>query len=218
MVRIGIKDIHYKTLNECSAQEHRKEIQSMTAHTVTTITQNKTKKVILAALFAALAYVSIQSLHVAIFAPIGAPFFHVGNAVVALAALYLGLGYGTFSGAIGLAIFDIVNGYAVEMPVVFLGNVLVALTIQLVYKALYRVFGDKLWLVTVAVSSGVLVKLLTDFLKGLIRALVAGASFEPAAAAAFTSLLANSINGIGTIILVTLLYLPLKTILLKVIK
>ena len=49
------------------------------------------------------------------------------------------------------------------MPVVFLGNVLVALTIQLVYKALYRVFGDKLWLVTVAVSSGVLVKLLTDF-------------------------------------------------------
>ncbi|MGO2764897.1 MAG: ECF transporter S component, partial [Pseudolactococcus laudensis] len=69
------------------------------------ITQNKTKKVILAALFAALAYVSIQSLHVAIFAPIGAPFFHVGNAVVALAALYLGFGYGTFSGAIGLAIF-----------------------------------------------------------------------------------------------------------------
>lgn len=39
-----------------------------------TITQNKTKKIILAALFAALAYVSIQSLHVAIFAPIGAPF------------------------------------------------------------------------------------------------------------------------------------------------
>ena len=64
-----------------------------------TITQNKTKKIILAALFAALAYVSIQSLHVAIFAPIGAPFFHVGNAVVALAALYLGLGYGTLSGA-----------------------------------------------------------------------------------------------------------------------
>ena len=80
MVLIEIKDIHYKILNECPAQEHRKEIQSMTAHTVTTITQNKTKKVILAALFAALAYVSIQSLHVAIFAPIGAPFFHVGNA------------------------------------------------------------------------------------------------------------------------------------------
>ncbi|WP_332400973.1 ECF transporter S component [Lactococcus laudensis] len=144
------------------------------------ITQNKTKKVILAALFAALAYVSIQSLHVAIFAPIGAPFFHVGNAVVALAALYLGFGYGTFSGAIGLAIFDIINGYAIEMPIVFLGNVLVALTIQIVYKALHQIFSDKLWLVTIAVSSGVLVKLLTDFLKGLIRALVAGASLEPA--------------------------------------
>lgn len=108
----------------------------------------------------------------AIFAPIGAPFFHVGNAVVALAALYLGFGYGTFQGAIGLAIFDIVNGYAIEMPIVFLGNVLVALTIQIVYKALHRFSPDKLWLVTVAVSSGVLVKLLTDFLNGLIRALV----------------------------------------------
>ena len=183
-----------------------------------TITQNKTKKIILAALFAALAYVSIQSLHVAIFAPIGAPFFHVGNAVVALAALYLGLGYGTFSGAIGLAIFDLVNGYALEMPLVFLGNVLVALTLQLVYRALQRVVGDRLWVITVAVSSGVLMKLFADFLKGLIRALVAGASFEPAAAAAFTSLLATAINGLGTIILVTLLYLPLKKILTKFVK
>ncbi len=183
-----------------------------------TITQNKTKKIILAALFAALAYVSIQSLHVAIFAPIGAPFFHVGNAVVALAALYLGLGYGTFSGAIGLAIFDLVNGYALEMPLVFLGNVLVALTLQLVYRALQRVVGDRLWVITVAVSSGVLMKLFTDFLKGLIRALVAGASLEPAAAAAFTSLLATAINGLGTIILVTLLYLPLKKILTKFVK
>lgn len=183
-----------------------------------TITQNKTKKIILAALFAALAYVSIQSLHVAIFAPIGAPLFHVGNAVVALAALYLGLGYGTFSGAIGLAIFDLVNGYALEMPLVFLGNVLVALTLQLVYRALQRVVGDRLWVITVAVSSGVLMKLFTDFLKGLIRALVAGASFEPAAAAAFTSLLATAINGLGTIILVTLLYLPLKKILTKFVK
>lgn len=183
-----------------------------------TITQNKTKKIILAALFAALAYVSIQSLHVAIFAPIGAPFFHVGNAVVALAALYLGLGYGTLSGAIGLAIFDLVNGYALEMPLVFLGNVLVALTLQLVYRALQRVVGDRLWVITVAVSSGVLMKLFTDFLKGLIRALVAGASFEPAAAAAFTSLLATAINGLGTIILVTLLYLPLKKILTKFVK
>lgn len=104
------------------------------------------------------------------------------------------------------------------MPIVFLGNVLVALTIQIVYKALQQVFSDKLWLVTIAVSSGVLVKLLTDFLKGLIRALVAGASLEPAAAAAFTSLLATAINGIGTIILVTLLYLPLKTILTKFVK
>ena len=149
------------------------------------ITQNKTKKVILAALFA---------------------------------ALDLGFGYGTFSGAIGLAIFDIINGYAIEMPIVFLGNVLVALTIQIVYKALHQIFSDKLWLVTIAVSSGVLVKLLTDFLKGLIRALVAGASLEPAAAAAFTSLLATAINGIGTIILVTLLYLPLKTILTRFVK
>lgn len=130
----------------------------------------------------------------------------------------MGLGYGTFSGAIGLAIFDLVNGYALEMPLVFLGNVLVALTLQLVYRALQRVVGDRLWVITVAVSSGVLMKLFTDFLKGLIRALVAGASFEPAAAAAFTSLLATAINGLGTIILVTLLYLPLKKILTKFVK
>lgn len=182
------------------------------------ITQNKTKKVILAALFAALAYIAIQSLHVSIFAPIGAPFFHVGNTVVALAALYLGIGYGTFSGAVGLALFDIMNGYAVEMPPVFIGNVLVALAIQLVYKYLYPRFSDRIWLVTLAVSSGVVVKLLTDFINGLIRAMVTGVSFKPAVLLAYTSLPATAINGIGTIILVTILYQPIKAILLKFIK
>ncbi|MCJ1990579.1 ECF transporter S component [Lactococcus carnosus] len=182
------------------------------------LTQNKTKQVILAALFAALAYVSIQSLHVSIFAPIGAPFFHVGNAMVALAALYLGIGYGTFAGAIGLAMFDVMNGYAVEMPIVFIGNVLVALAIQLVYRQFYPRFSDKLWIITLAVSSGVVVKLLTDFIKGLIRALVTGVSFQPTIAISFTSLLATAVNGIGTIILVVLLYAPVKRILVKLIK
>lgn len=191
--------------------------KSITISTLS-ITQNRTKKVILSALFAALAYVAIQSLHVSIFAPIGAPFFHVGNAVVALAALYLGIGYGTFSGAIGLAIFDIVNGYGVEMPLVFLGNVLVALTIQLVYVNLRKLSAPQLWQITLATTAGVSVKLLTDFIKGLSRALIAGASLEPASLAAFTSLLATAINGIGTIILVTLLYQPLRTTLSKFIK
>jgi uncharacterized membrane protein len=183
-----------------------------------TITDNKTKKVILSALFAALAYVSIQSLHVSILAPIGAPFFHVGNAVVALAALYLGFGYGTFSGAVGLAIFDVINGYAVEMPLVLLGNVLVALAIQLAYQSLSQLAKDKLWVVTSAVTFGVIIKLITDFLKALIRAMVAGVDFQPAAAASFTSLLATAINGVGTIIIVTLLYFPLRAILKQVIK
>lgn len=182
------------------------------------ITQNKTKQVILAALFAALAYISIQSLHVSIFAPIGAPFFHVGNTVVALAALYLGIGYGTFSGAIGLAIFDIMNGYAAGMLPVFIGNILVALTIQLVYQYLYKRFANYLWLITLAVSSGLVVKLLTDFLNALIRAMVTGVSFKPAVLLAYTSLPTTLINGIGTIILVTILYSPVKTILLKFIK
>lgn len=192
--------------------------QSRTANQSLLITENKTKKIILSALFAALAYVSIQTLHVAIFAPIGAPFFHVGNAVVALAALYLGLGYGTFSGVIGLALFDIMNGYAVEMPVVFLGNVLVALTIQLTYQKLRLIFADKLWLVTTAVVSGVVVKLLTDFLKGVVRALVVNASFDTALVTSFTSLLATAVNGVGTIILVTLLYLPMKAVLKQFVK
>ncbi|GFH43298.1 hypothetical protein Hs30E_18490 [Lactococcus hodotermopsidis] len=182
------------------------------------ITHNKTKKLILSALFAALAYVSIQSLHVSILAPIGAPFFHVGNAVVALAALYLGLGYGTFSGAIGLALFDVMNGYAVGMPVVFAGNLLVALTIQITFKLFHKFFGNKIWTVTLATTSGVAVKLITDFLKGLINAMIAGATFMPAAAAAFTSLLATAINGIGTILIVSLLYFPLKSILNKIVK
>ena len=110
------------------------------------------------------------------------------------------------------------NGYAVEMPPVFIGNVLVALTIQLVYKYLYPRFSDRIWLVTLAVSSGVVVKLLTDFINALIRAIVTGVSFKPAVLLAYTSLPATAINGIGTIILVTILYQPIKVILLKFIK
>ncbi|AVW08216.1 hypothetical protein DA076_10965 [Lactiplantibacillus plantarum] len=70
------------------------------------------KKLVLAGLFAAIIFIGISVLRIPLPAIVGRPFIHFGNILTVLAVMLLGFGYGATVGAVGLGLFDILNGYA----------------------------------------------------------------------------------------------------------
>lgn len=76
-------------------------------------TKNKfsTRTIILIGLFAALSYVALI-FKIPIPAPVGNPFLHLGNMFVILAALLFSGPIGGAAGALGMGLFDLMNGYA----------------------------------------------------------------------------------------------------------
>lgn len=70
------------------------------------------KKLVFTGLFAAIIFIGISVLRIPLPAIVGRPFIHFGNILTVLAVMLLGFGYGAAAGAIGLGLFDILNGYA----------------------------------------------------------------------------------------------------------
>jgi uncharacterized membrane protein len=74
-----------------------------------------TQAIVLVGLFAAICYVSLFFM-IPIPSPVGKPFLHMGNMFVILAALLFSGMIGGLSGAIGMGLFDLMNGYADSVP------------------------------------------------------------------------------------------------------
>lgn len=107
---------------------------------VSTIEQEKSKNTfrlldaVMIALFAALAYVAVWVLRI----PVGPMFVHLGNLTVVTAALLLGGWQGGLAGAIGMGLFDLMNGYASTAPKTIILKFMIGLITGLVYAALRR--------------------------------------------------------------------------------
>ena len=87
-------------------------------------TSEKTKKIALAGILAALCYVGY-----AIFPAISVTGtkVHIGNAFVALGALLIGPLYGGLAGAVGLSLADILGGFAESAPRTFICKLVIGL-------------------------------------------------------------------------------------------
>ena len=83
-----------------------------------------TKKLIFAALFAALTCVSTMVIKIP--TPLGG-YIHAGDAVVLLAAFLLGPLWGALAAGLGSALADIVSGYVIDAPGTFVIKAVVAL-------------------------------------------------------------------------------------------
>ncbi len=165
--------------------------------------------IVLVGLFAAIIYLGIQFFRIPLPAAVGAPFIHFGNSLVVLAVLFLGLKRGAIAGSIGLGIFDVLNGYAAEAPIIIIEVVVVAFIVTKTFALLKRDDSKISNITIVAVAAG-LTKIALSFVEGLIKLLVAGSSFGPAAVNSFISLPATAINSVSTVIIVSLLYFPIK--------
>lgn len=93
---------------------------------------NNLKKLILAALFAALSCVATMSIRIP--TPGTGGYIHPGDAIVILSGVILGPVWGFLAGGIGSALSDLIGGYFIYVPITFVIKGLVALTAGLLYQ------------------------------------------------------------------------------------
>ena len=139
------------------------------------------KKLVMAALFAALACVATMSIKIP--TPGTSGYIHPGDAIVILAGVVLGPAWGFLAGGIGSAMADLLGGYFVYVPITFVIKGLVSLCSALLYRKVGKNSKSRY---TAVILGGV-----ADII------LVAGG---------FASVPANLVQGIGGLVLSAVLY------------
>ena len=89
------------------------------------------KKLVMAALFAALSCAATYAMHIP--TPGTGGYIHPGDALVILSGVFLGPVYGLFAGGIGSALADLIGGYFIYVPITFVIKGLIAFTAGLIY-------------------------------------------------------------------------------------
>ena len=155
---------------------------------------NNLKKLILAALFAALSCVATMSIRIP--TPGTGGYIHPGDAIVILSGVILGPVWGFFAGGIGSALSDLIGGYFVYVPITFVIKGLVALVAGHLYQKIGKTQKSRY----VAVVLGGVADII----------LVSGGYFVCEyfiyGAGAAASIPANIIQGIGGLVISCILY------------
>lgn len=159
-----------------------------------------TKKMVLAALFAALTCVATMVIRIP--TPGTSGYIHPGDAMVILAGIFLGPGYGALAAGIGSAMSDLIGGYFIYVPITFLIKGVVA------YLAGHAFNSLKERKVNVYIS--VAVCGLIDI--ALVVLGYALCEFFIYGVAAFASMPANLAQGVGGLIISMVLYPMLAAI------
>lgn len=88
-----------------------------------------TRQLVELSLYAALIFISVQLLRI----PLETQFVHFGNALVVVVVLLYGSRLGALVAAIGLGLFDVLNGYAAEVWITILESLIVCLVLHFVF-------------------------------------------------------------------------------------
>ena len=155
---------------------------------------NNLKKLILAALFAALSCVATMSIRIP--TPGTGGYIHPGDAIVILSGVILGPVWGFLAGGIGSALSDLIGGYFIYVPITFVIKGLVARAAGLLYQ---KVGKNQTSRYIAVILGGV-----ADII------LVAGGYFVCESfiygAGAAASIPANIIQGVGGLVISCILY------------
>lgn len=155
---------------------------------------NNLKKLILAALFAALSCVATMSIRIP--TPGTGGYIHPGDAIVILSGVILGPVWGFLAGGIGSALSDLIGGYFIYVPITFVIKGLVALAAGLLYQKIGK--NQKSRYIAIILGG------VADII------LVAGGYFVCEffiyGAGAAASIPANIIQGIGGLVISCILY------------
>ncbi|CAJ1229005.1 ECF transporter S component [Lactiplantibacillus xiangfangensis] len=162
------------------------------------------KKLVFAGLFAAIIFIGISVIRIPLPAVVGRPFIHFGNILTVVAVMFLGFGYGAAAGAIGLGLFDMLNGYAATAWLTVIEAIILAAMVSWSYRSVGNTEDQLVKLYWVSLVAG-LTKIVTSWLTGVIELMV-GTTLQVAMIGSLTSLLAATINSVACFILVPLIY------------
>ena len=166
------------------------------------------RRIIEISLFAALILVSVQFLRI----QVGPQFIHLGNALVVIAVLIFGSGFGALAATLGLGLFDILNGYAAEVWITILESLIVCFVLHLVYEKAMKADDKTINILTVGIIAA-LTKIILNLIKyTIINSLVGSLPLAAAMTGALVKIAGTFGTSIVTVIAVPLLYPVFKRI------
>lgn len=171
---------------------------------------DKTKKVILSALFAAITCVGTMIIKVPT-PTMG--YIHPGDGFVLLSGLILGPLWGGLAAGVGSALSDLIGGYFVYVPATLLIKALTAITAYFVFTGLKKVIKTENPIPQLIIASilGELVMVLGYFLFEIFMLAVANhTSFSAGVIASLAGIIPNLIQGVFGVIIATVLHPLLK--------
>lgn len=133
---------------------------------------NRVKKLTLAAMFAALAFICFTYLRIEV--PMGGGMtgkIYIGHAFILLSAFLLGAKYGGLSGAVGLTLADVLAGYASSAPPTFLAKFLLGWSAAVMARQIFRLptVSSKLSIYVLSGAAGVVACVVNVITEPLIR-------------------------------------------------
>lgn len=178
--------------------------------------KNKTLKIAVMGLMAALCYVAFTFLQIKIPTPGGFTSFHLGNTFCVLAALLLGGVPGGIAGAIGMGIGDLLDPtYVVVAPKTIILKFMIGVITGLVAHKFFHVQhleGKKLYkAVVLSCVAGMLFNVVGEpILSYFYTTFLLGAPEKAAKALASWNAITTSVNAILTIVIASLLYIAVE--------
>lgn len=177
---------------------------------------NKTLKIVVVGLMAALAYVSFTFLQIKIPTPGGTTSFHLGNTFVVLAALLIGGVPGGIAGAIGMGIGDLLDPvYVTVAPKTIILKLLIGVVTGLVAHKVFKVKtleGKKLYIaVVVSAIAGLAFNVVGEPIFGYFyTSFILGAPEKAALTLAGWNAITTSTNAVISVIVSSILYIAIQ--------
>lgn len=180
------------------------------------------KKLTLASMFAALAFICFSYLRIEI--PMGGGMtgkIYIGHTFIILSAFFLGAKYGGLTGAIGLSLADVLAGYAISAPPTFIAKFLLGLTAAIMARQVFKLatITNKKHLYFYSSIAGIIACIINVITEPLIRyafkVYIMGFPEPIAYLSAINCAISMAISAIPSIILASFLYVTFYTILVK---
>ena len=176
-----------------------------------------TRKLVFAALLAALCYIGFSYFRIDI--PVGSEktAFHLGNVFCVLAALLIGGFWGGMSGAVGMTIADLTTGYVTSAPKTFLLKLCIGLIAGFVAHKIFRISSDEKRKVSLPVATvlscvaGMAFKVVADPVVGYFyKTYILGVPQSVASIWAKMGAITTLVNAIVAVIVASVFYLALR--------
>ena len=176
-----------------------------------------TRKMVFAALMAALCYIGFAFFRIDI--PVGSEktAFHLGNVFCVLAALLLGGFWGGMSGAVGMTIADLTSGYVTSAPKTFFLKLCIGLVAGFVAHKVFRISKEEHRKVPMGVAAflsslaGMAFNVVADPVVGYFyKTYILGVPQDVAAIWAKMGAVTTLVNAIVAVLVSTVFYLALR--------